>query len=350
METLLNEIYQKYNYPSIQKFKQILKTEGVAVKPKEVEQFISKQTAVQVHKPTANFKQKQKFIVSLRPFEMIQLDLLDYQKFSKQNRGYKFILIAVDIFTRVAFAEPIKDKTPLSVLTAFKKFEVTPNAVYHDSGHEFKGVFLKYLNDNQIVDLKANIGDHNSLGIIDRFSRTLKTMIAKYMTAQNTAIYYDKVNDLIQAYNNTPHSALGDIAPYSVMNSIEYYRQVQMINMEKLKFNQSINKTLSHNMKVGDTVRIKLKKKLFQKGYEVNYSPQTYRIASIENDVAVLDNNTRHKIINLLVVNPNSANQVRNTQLAEVSRANTIKRRLRKEGIYNEEEETQKEYDEEFPY
>jgi hypothetical protein len=302
MEALLNEVYQKYNYPSVQKFRQILKTEGIAVKPKELQDFIAKQTAVQVHKPTANIKQKQKFIVSLRPFEMLQIDLLDYQKFSRNNKQYKFVLIAVDIFTRIAFAEPIKDKTPQSVLTAFKKFGVEPNAVYHDSGNEFKGSFLKYLKDNEIVDLKADIGDHNSLGVIDRFSRTLKTMIAKYMTAQNTVVYYDKLDDFIKAYNNTPHSALGDVTPSNVMNNTEDYRQVQMINLEKLKFNQSISKTLSQNIKVGDTVRIKLKKKLFQKGYEINYSPQIYTIVSIQNDTAVLNNNSKHKLINLMVV------------------------------------------------
>lgn len=338
MESALKQIYEKYNYPSIQKFKQVLKSEGIITSPKDIENFISKQSISQVHKPTSNTKQKQKFIVSLRPFEMLQIDLLDYQKFSSHNQRFKYILIGVDIFTRTGFAELIKDKTPKNVFTAFKKFNIKPHAVYHDSGNEFKGEFLKYLNDNDIVDLRADIGDHNSLGVIDRFSKTLKTMIAKYMTAHNSVVYYHKLKDILNAYNNTPHSSLGDISPNSVLSNIQHRRQVQTINLEKLKFNQSLSQTFSQNIKVGDSVRVKLKKKTFQKGYEITYSPQIYKIISIENDVALLDNNTRHKLINLIVVNPNS--DITNTSnLSAINRANTIKRRLQKEGIYNNEED-----------
>jgi hypothetical protein len=334
MENLLAETYEKYNYPSIQKFKQILKTEGIIANPKQIQDFMSKQSAIQVYRTATNYKKHQKFIVSLKPFEMIQIDLLDYQKFASGNRGYKFILIGVDVFTRVAFAELIKDKTPQNVLTTFKKFDIKPNAVFHDSGSEFKGVFLKYLKENDIVDLTAEVGDHHSLGIIDRFSRTLKSTIAKYMTANNTSVYYHKLNDFITAYNNTPHSSLGDISPYSVMQTIDNYRQVQTINLEKLNFNQSISKNLTQNIKVGDKVRIKLKKKTFQKGYELTYSPQVYQVISIENDVALLNNNSKHKLLNLIVVNADSTNIATDTNVSAINRANTTKRRLQKEGIY----------------
>jgi hypothetical protein len=68
----------------------------------------------------------------------MQLDLLDYLKYSRQNNGYKYILIVVNMFTRSAYAEPIKDKTPLSVLNAFKKFNIQCVSVFHDSGDEYQ--------------------------------------------------------------------------------------------------------------------------------------------------------------------------------------------------------------------
>jgi hypothetical protein len=44
---------------------------------------------------------------------------------------------------------------------------------------------LKYLNDNDIINLTADVGNHNSLGVIDRFSKTFKNMIIKYMEAND---------------------------------------------------------------------------------------------------------------------------------------------------------------------
>ena len=87
---------------------------------------------------------------------MIQIDLLDYQKYSKSNNGNKYILIGVDIFSRMAFAEPIKDKSPQNVLSGFQKFHfpVKPISIYMDSGNEWKGIFKNYLNENNIYEIE----------------------------------------------------------------------------------------------------------------------------------------------------------------------------------------------------
>jgi hypothetical protein len=258
MTSKFDELFEKYNYPSLNKFKQILKAEKIDTNG--VDKFIKEKSVLQIHKPVIEIKEKQKFIFSLNPFDMVQMDLLDYQKYSRQNKGYKYILIVVDIFTRLAYAEPINDNTPLSVLNAFKKFNIQCVSVFHDSVNEYQGKFLEYLNDNDIVNLKAEIGDHHSLGIIDRFSRTLKTIIAKYMTANNTTKYYDKLPNIISAYNKTPHSSLGDVSPDSVLTNKEHYEQVSKINIAKLVFNKSLQRNKNKIAK-GNYVRIKIKKK-----------------------------------------------------------------------------------------
>ena len=66
------------------------------------------------------------------------LDLLDYS-----NRNFPWILIGVDVFTRKAYAEPVKNETALLVLGAFQKFNIKTFTVVHDDGSEFKGAFLK---------------------------------------------------------------------------------------------------------------------------------------------------------------------------------------------------------------
>lgn len=120
----MEEIYKKYNFPSVAKFKQILKLNDVKATNKEIEEFIKNKNVNQLHKPVITYKRNLKFITALEPFEMLQIDLLDYQKYSKTNKGFKFILIGIDIFTRFGYAEPIKDKTPSNVFEAFKNFDI----------------------------------------------------------------------------------------------------------------------------------------------------------------------------------------------------------------------------------
>lgn len=329
----MEELYYKYNFPSLEKFKQILKINKVNVSNKDVVNFIEKQNVKQLHKPTQNIKEKSKFIFALEPYEMMQIDLLDYQKYATKNKGYKFILIAVDIFTRMAFGIPIKDKKPDSVLQGFLKFDVKPFSIYHDSGTEYKGNFLKYLNENHIINYNAEVGDHHSLGIIDRFSKTLKTMISKYMTAYDTTVYYDEVEPLIKVYNHTPHSSLGNISPIDVTKDKENMSLVNQINYAKMKFNNTLNKHQLNKFKVGETVRVKLKKHQFKKGYEVTFSKEVFKIISIDGDIATLNDDSKHKFKNLLVViegSENISNSNKDAQEEEINR----KRKLKKDGFY----------------
>jgi hypothetical protein len=194
----MNELYEKYGFPAFAKFKLILKKNNIQSSDKEVKDFLDGQKVQQLHKPIVNLKNNDKFIVSLKPNDMIQIDLLDYSKFSKQNKGHNFILIGVDVFTRKAYASFIKNKTPLSVLDGFKKWDIKPDNVYHDLGTEFKGVFNSYTKENDINNLSNELENHKSLGVVDRFSRTIKSMLSKYMTQNNTTKFYDVLNKFIE--------------------------------------------------------------------------------------------------------------------------------------------------------
>ena len=85
-----------------------------------------------------------------------------------------------------------------------KKAGNAPDAVFHDQGNEWKGKFAKLCGAINISSLQNDLGDHRSLGIIDRFLRTIKTMIQEYLTSNNTTKCIDELPRLIQLYNNTP--------------------------------------------------------------------------------------------------------------------------------------------------
>ena len=71
-----------------------------------------------------------KSIVAMEENEQLQIDLLDYSKYAKSNKNYSWILIGVDVFTRKGYAEPLKNKTPLLVLNAFKNLMLSLLLLY----------------------------------------------------------------------------------------------------------------------------------------------------------------------------------------------------------------------------
>ena len=109
---------------------------------------------------------------------------------------------------------------------------------------------------------------------------------------------------MVDAYNNTPHQSLGgEISPNDVFDNKKDYQIVQSINTAKIGFNNSVKKI--SNIKVGDNVRIQIKKGTFTKGYKLTYSAKIYQVLKIENNEADLTDNKREKLKNLMVINGN---------------------------------------------
>ena len=110
------------------------------------------QLADELHKPiTQNFK-KRKVHSSYRD-NMWGIDLTDMQLFSKFNKGFRFLLCVIDIFSKYAWVIPLKDKKGISIVNAFQKISKesnrNPNKIWFDKRMEFyNNYFHKWLRDN----------------------------------------------------------------------------------------------------------------------------------------------------------------------------------------------------------
>ena len=105
---------------------------------------------------------------------------------SKFNKGFRFLLCVIDIFSKYAWVIPLKDKKGASI-DAFQKIlkesdRRKPNEIWVDKGSEFyNNSFKKWLNDNNI-ELYSIHSEGKSV-VAERFMRTLKTKIYKHMTS-----------------------------------------------------------------------------------------------------------------------------------------------------------------------
>ena len=128
-----------------------------------------------------NFK-KRKVYSSFRD-NIWGVDLADMQSLSKYNKGIKYLLCAIDLFSKYAWVVPIKDKKGTSIVNAFKKIiskERKPNKIWVDQGSEFyNNSFKDFLKIN--IEMYSTYNEGKSV-VAERFIRTLKNKIFKHMT------------------------------------------------------------------------------------------------------------------------------------------------------------------------
>ena len=127
------------------------------------------------------------------------VDVADMQLLSKFNKGFGFLLCVIDIFSKYAWVIPLKDKKGISIVNAFqiilKESNRKPNKIWVDKGSEFyNSSFKKWLKDNDIEMYSTN--NEGKCAIAERFIRTLKNKIYKYMTSISKNVYIDKLNDI----------------------------------------------------------------------------------------------------------------------------------------------------------
>ena len=107
--------------------------------------------------------------------------------------------------------------------------------------------------------------------IAERFIRTLKSKIHKYMTSISKNVYIDKLDDIVDEYNNTYHTTI-KMKPIDVKDNT-YINADKEINNKNPKF------------KVGDHVRISKYKNIFAKGYMPNWSEEVFVIKKVKNTI-----------------------------------------------------------------
>ena len=204
------------------------------------------------------------------------VDLADMQLLSKYNKGIRFLLCVIDVFSKYAWVVPLKDKKGISIVKAFQSIlkqsnsKRKPNKIWVDKGSEFyNAYFKKSLRDNNTIMYSTH--NEGKSVVAERFIRTLKSEIYKYMTSISKNVYIDKLDDIVDKYNNTYHTTI----------------KMKSINV---KDNTYINTSKEINnkdpkLKVGDRVRISKYKNIFAKGYMPNWSEEVFVIKKVKNTV-----------------------------------------------------------------
>lgn len=238
-----------------------------------VEDWLKKQDAYTIHKPVRKTFPRNKYIVS-NMLELWQADLCDMRSLSKHNDENNFILTVIDVFSKMAWARPLKSKTAKAIINAFKEIfqecGSTPLKLQTDKGKEFVArpvqKFFKELDINFHVTNNPDV----KAAVVERFNRTLKTRMWRYFTYSNSYRYIDVLRELLASYNNRYHSSI-KMAPNNVneQNVLEVWNNL---------YRKGLGEERKPKFKVDQHVRISRTKSTFEKGYETNWSEEIFKI------------------------------------------------------------------------
>ena len=198
-------------------------------------------------------------------------DLLDIHQYARQNKGYKFILVVLDIFSRYARARPLKDKTGSNVASALQEImtQTRPDKIWSDRGTEFYNTTVVNLLKSNKIELYSTHNEPKA-AIAERFIRTLREKIESNFILTQSTVWYDILPELIREYNHSYHRSIG-MSPEDARKPENYSKVFdRLYSKQQMDSRQSLH--------VGDKVRISIHKRLFEKGTTANWSEEIFEI------------------------------------------------------------------------
>lgn len=217
--------------------------------------------------------------------DLRECDLLQLTGIKDANDGYCYALVVIDVLSKYAWVELLRDKTARHVAAAFERIldkaaGRTPVCLQSDRGKEFVGsAFQAVLRKRNIRFRHARNPDIKA-AVVERLNRTIRERMWRYFSHKNTTRYVEVLQKIIHAYNHTVHSGTQmrpcDVTLYNAAKARE--------NLENRALRQTVNKRgggggrMYNKYKVGDYVRISRTKNTFEKGYEKNFSEEIFKI------------------------------------------------------------------------
>ena len=273
-EELLKKLYHDLKNPATyagkSKLLQEAKKHDTNISTEDVEQWSKSQLAYTLHKPMGlNFKTKPVVVHQIDE----QIDLVDMSKLSKHNDGFKFIMVVIDILSKYARLEPPKSKHGIAIKNALKHiFGETirrEKVMQTNKGTEFFNVLMKTYLANNNVKLFTTHSERKAQ-IVERLNRTIKGIMFRYFTKENTRRYIDILQDTASQCNAS------------------YHRSIMLLKMltkiKKFKSGENFSKKDSHKRRrkskfsLWDFARLSIEKAPFMIRYQEIWTEEMFII------------------------------------------------------------------------
>jgi hypothetical protein len=291
IEKTLNELYNnpRTSANSRDAFYILVKDRYVGISRRVVNSFLNKQESYQMNRQLQINRHEKPINAKERGIRR-QIDLIDFRNVSRQNSNYNWILTIIDVFSRYAWAYPLKNKSAEEVLRALKLHCETegnghPHIWQADNGSEFKSVVERYLNRHSKL-IHSTAYKPSTQGKIERLNKTIKSRLFANMARDQTKRWVDYLSHVVELYNNSYHTQI-KTKPIIAHNDERYKPIINALTDKQ-------NKKTFHKhpplpaVKKGDEVRLAYtvfiegrRDATFRKGYLPNWSKELYTVETV---------------------------------------------------------------------
>ena len=207
------------------------------------------------------------------------LDILDLKDYGPENnRGYRYVLVTIDNFSKFGWTTPLKNKNAQTIKDSFENILISskrkPNIIETDRGKEFYNtIFQEFLNKNNIKLYSRN----SSLGAVfaERFNRTIRDLLKRPVFEKGDGNWIDVLQTITNQYNNRIHSSTKLSPKDASLKKNEGFVYKNLLDKRK---------KVKPKFQINDLVRVADLKKTFSKGDTTNWSYKLYKIKEIIND------------------------------------------------------------------
>ena len=207
------------------------------------------------------------------------LDILDLKDYGpKNNRGFRYVLVIIDNFSKYGWTIPLKNKNAQTIRDSFENILINskrkPNLIESDRGKEFyNNIFQDFLNKNNIKLYSRN----SSYGAVfaERFNRTIRDLLKKIVFENGYANWIDVLPTITKHYNNRIHSSTKLTPIQGSLKKNESFVYKNLLDKRK---------KIKPKYEIGDLVRTADLRKMFSKGDTTIWSYKLYKITEIIND------------------------------------------------------------------
>jgi len=268
VDKLLRNIYYDIEHPaSYGGVVKLSKASGVS--QKKTREWLMGEDTYTLHKPSRrNFPRRK--VLSFGIGELMQCDLLDVSKYAKQNKSNRYLLTAIDVFSKKGYAIPVKRKNADTVVEAFKKLFKKVKSITNlqtDEGGEFYSAKVKSLFKQKGIHHYHSYSTHKA-SVVERFNRTIRGRLHRLFTHRGSYKYIDVLEKILNAYNNSYHRSIA-LAPNQVTPELE-----PMIFKRLYDFHP----VTKYPFEINDQVRITKERKTFKPGYLPMWSNEIFTI------------------------------------------------------------------------
>lgn len=286
MSDLLHDIYYDPSHPasfsSVDRLYRAANERDPNVTRADVEEFLSAQPPYSLHRRVVRKFPRNKTIAHYHG-DLAQADLIDVKKYRNSNSDIHYILTLIDVFSKYAYAVPVKRKTGENVRDALASIfkEYRPSKLQTDEGREFTNRHVQALLKKLLIHYYIAKNEVIKCAVIERFQRTLQSRMHKFFTAFNTHKWVDKLADFMQAYNTSYHRSIKttpERARFEEPSSV--FPRLYGFSNERDMIRRSLLNSPRSRLNEGDTVRAAMQASAFAKGYDKTFSDAIFTVKS----------------------------------------------------------------------